>query len=290
MFKIIIAYNIFINYVISHSIYGILMTKIYGKHMYKPELNSLIYFNDSSCYYYIDFININDAFYENINDLYIIEIPQNENLIIKNITTYRKNTTEINIYCSNMVILKEDLEYNEKNYLNPINEKFYYSTAEYLETFYYERSNETNSTFETFKLNDNTCLRKKLNLHEYEKLEFITNIIIEHDISYDYYINSFLWIMDNIDIITCWYNSNCYIKSSFIDSNCYNCSNKSIMSFECIEYYNINPYGDINVINLIDKLKYDTHSIFNKKILSILYIARNDKNFNTYFIEYLKIH
>ncbi len=261
MFKLILC--VIINTVLCSN-YGLLLKDIEGKKKYKNGLNTPIYFNDTSCHYYIDFDNINDVHYENVKNLFIVEIPESEKLIIKNITTYNG----IMIYCSNMIILKENIKKKEFNAMMDI---IYILTPDYLEKFYIERFNETDyeEAFE-FYIGVYKCSKKKFDISKYKSLIFTTTLFSKNELFYEYYLNSLYWIMKNIDVASCSYVEDC------------------VSHYPCPSYhYYINPFGEDNVKNLIKKLKSESLT-FNKKILSILTLAKNNEKFNAYLIEFLK--
>lgn len=250
--------------------YGLLLNNINSKKKYKNGLNTPIYFNDTSCYYFVDFDNINDVFYDNVKNLYLVEIPVSEKLIIKNITTF--NEHDITIYCSNMIIMKENLKNkNKERDFEDMLEIIYYLTPEYLEKFYVEKYNETTCDFEYFEAGLSICYKNKINLSICDNFNFITTLFSKNEVYYKYYINSLQWIMNNIVVSHCSYSSSNYCSYPF-----YPCS------------YDIHPSGEINVINLLNKLKINKQSSFNKKILSILNLAIHDINFYNYFNDFLK--
>ena len=262
MLKLILC--VIINTVLCSN-YGLLLKDIEGKRKYKNGLNTPIYFNDTSCYYYIDFDNINDVYYENVKNLFIVEIPESEKLIIKNITTYNS----IMIYCSNMIILKENIKKKE---FNAMMEIIYILTPDYLEKFYIERFNETDYEREDFYDGENSCTKKKFNIMNYKSLIFTTTLFSKNELFNKYYMNSLYWIMKNIDVASCSSRIPCPHNYPWP---------------ECYDYYDINFFGEENIKNLIKKLKSESLT-FNKKILSILTLAMNDEKFNTYLLEFLK--
>ena len=270
MLKLILC--VIINTVLCSN-YGLLLKDIEGKRKYKNGLNTPIYFNDTSCYYYIDFDNINDVYYENVKNLFIVEIPESEKLIIKNITTYNG----IMIYCSNMIILKENIKKKE---FNAMMEIIYILTPDYLEKFYIERFNETDYEREDFYDGENSCFKKKFDIMKYKSLIFTTTLFSKNELFYEYYINSLYWIMKNIDVASCSYETICSWPI-------FNPNSPPCHEYHYYNYFNVNSYCEENVKNLIKKLKSESLT-FNKKILSILTLAINDEKFNTYLLEFLK--